>query len=198
MGAAAGPAAGGSVVRAAWVPVAALQDAAAAGDAKAQQIIAPYRMHCDAPNDPGAFALCDAVADEWPAARRASKAVTRSTGTGASVMRPDAGSIAIDGVDVLAQPEQAKQHVSYMPQRFGLYEDLTVQENMVLAARDARRAQDLDRARLQWIFGLFPALQKFWLSPAVQTGLAAREILTWLALAGLLFAQIGLIYWLTH
>ena len=48
----------------------------------------------------------------------------------ASVMRPDAGSIAIDGVDVLAQPEQAKQHVSYMPQRFGLYEDLTVRENI--------------------------------------------------------------------
>jgi pSer/pThr/pTyr-binding forkhead associated (FHA) protein len=39
---------------------------------------------------------------------------------------------------------------------------------------------------------------QFWLSPAGQTGLAAREILTWLALAGLLFAQIGLIYWLTH
>ena len=39
---------------------------------------------------------------------------------------------------------------------------------------------------------------QFWLSPAVQTGLAAREILTWVALAGLLFAQIGLIYWLTH
>ena len=39
---------------------------------------------------------------------------------------------------------------------------------------------------------------QFWLSPAVQTGLAAREILTWLALGALLFAQIGLIYWLTH
>ena len=48
----------------------------------------------------------------------------------ASVMRPDEGSIVIDGVDVLAQPEQAKRHVSYMPQRFGLYEDLTVQENI--------------------------------------------------------------------
>jgi ABC-2 type transport system ATP-binding protein len=48
----------------------------------------------------------------------------------ASVMRPDAGSITIDGVDVLAQPEQTKRHVSYMPQRFGLYEDLTVQENI--------------------------------------------------------------------
>jgi ABC-2 type transport system ATP-binding protein len=48
----------------------------------------------------------------------------------ASVMRPDAGSIVIDGVDVLALPEQAKRHVSYMPQRFGLYDDLTVEENI--------------------------------------------------------------------
>ncbi|MDO8773418.1 MAG: ABC transporter ATP-binding protein [Burkholderiaceae bacterium] len=48
----------------------------------------------------------------------------------ASVMRPDAGRIIIDGIDVLALPEQAKRHVSYMPQRFGLYEDLTVDENI--------------------------------------------------------------------
>ncbi len=48
----------------------------------------------------------------------------------ASVMRPDTGSIRIDGVDVVADPDQAKQHVSYMPQRFGLYEDLTVDENI--------------------------------------------------------------------
>lgn len=48
----------------------------------------------------------------------------------AGVMRPDAGQISIDGIDVLAQPEQAKRHVSYMPQRFGLYEELTVDENI--------------------------------------------------------------------
>jgi len=48
----------------------------------------------------------------------------------ASVMRPDAGRIVIDGIDVLASPEQAKCHISYMPQRFGLYEDLTVDENI--------------------------------------------------------------------
>ncbi len=48
----------------------------------------------------------------------------------AGVMRPDAGSIVIDGIDVIADPEQAKQHLSYMPQRFGLYEDLTVDENI--------------------------------------------------------------------
>ena len=48
----------------------------------------------------------------------------------AGVMRADAGHIVVDGVDVLGQPEQAKRHVSYMPQRFGLYEDLTVEENI--------------------------------------------------------------------
>jgi len=48
----------------------------------------------------------------------------------ASVMRPDSGRILIDGVDVVASPENARRHVSYMPQRFGLYEDLTVDENI--------------------------------------------------------------------
>ena len=48
----------------------------------------------------------------------------------AGVMRPDGGAIVIDGVDAVADPEAAKQHVSYMPQRFGLYEDLTVDENI--------------------------------------------------------------------
>lgn len=47
-----------------------------------------------------------------------------------SVMKPDEGDIRIDGVDVIAHPAQAKHHVSYMPQRFGLYEDLTVDENI--------------------------------------------------------------------
>ena len=48
----------------------------------------------------------------------------------AGVMRPDGGSIVIDGVDVVADPEEGKPHISYMPQRFGLYEDLTVDENI--------------------------------------------------------------------
>ncbi|MBS1190797.1 MAG: transporter ATP-binding protein [Rhodocyclaceae bacterium] len=48
----------------------------------------------------------------------------------ASVMRPDEGHVVVDGIDVLAHPEQTKRHVSYMPQRFGLYDDLTVDENI--------------------------------------------------------------------
>jgi ABC-2 type transport system ATP-binding protein len=48
----------------------------------------------------------------------------------AGVMRPDAGTIMVDGVDVVTDPEAVKPRVSYMPQRFGLYEDLTVDENI--------------------------------------------------------------------
>ncbi len=48
----------------------------------------------------------------------------------AGVMRPDSGHIVVDKIDVVADPERAKRHLSYMPQRFGLYEDLTVDENI--------------------------------------------------------------------
>ncbi len=48
----------------------------------------------------------------------------------AAVMAPDEGTVTIEGVDVVANPEAARAHISYMPQRFGLYEDLTVDENI--------------------------------------------------------------------
>jgi ABC-2 type transport system ATP-binding protein len=48
----------------------------------------------------------------------------------AGVMPPDRGTATIAGFDVGRDPEGAKHHLSYMPQRFGLYEDLTVDENI--------------------------------------------------------------------
>ncbi|MCL2430794.1 MAG: ABC transporter ATP-binding protein [Alphaproteobacteria bacterium] len=48
----------------------------------------------------------------------------------AGVMRPDAGAIVIDGINAVTDPEDLKPQVSYMPQRFALYEDLTVDENI--------------------------------------------------------------------
>ena len=59
----------------------------------------------------------------------------------------------------------------------GIFTDLTVQENMVLAARAARHAGELDRARLDWIFGLFPALKKFWLYPAGKLSGGQKQML---------------------
>jgi ABC-2 type transport system ATP-binding protein len=85
----------------------------------------------------------------------------------AGVMRPDSGAIMIDGLDAVADPEEAKQHVSYMPQRFGLYEDLTVDENIrfyadlfeVPAAVRRERASRLLAASGMSSFGRFKAGQ---------------------------------------
>ena len=48
----------------------------------------------------------------------------------AGVLTPDSGSATVAGYDIIRDPETAKAHISYMPQRFGLYEDLTVEENI--------------------------------------------------------------------
>jgi ABC-2 type transport system ATP-binding protein len=48
----------------------------------------------------------------------------------AGVLRPTAGDARIGGVSVARDPERAKLALAYMSQRFGLYTDLTVQENL--------------------------------------------------------------------
>ena len=48
----------------------------------------------------------------------------------AGILPPDAGTVSVAGCDVARNPESAKHALSYMPQRFGLYEDLTVDENI--------------------------------------------------------------------
>jgi ABC-2 type transport system ATP-binding protein len=48
----------------------------------------------------------------------------------AGVLRPTSGSIHIVGADALAERDRATAHLGYMSQRFGLYPDLTVLENI--------------------------------------------------------------------
>ena len=50
------------------------------------------------------------------------------------LMTKSGGDLTVVGRDVTAEPEQVQRELSYMPQKFGLYEDLTVQENMTLYA----------------------------------------------------------------
>ncbi|MCB1699399.1 MAG: ABC transporter ATP-binding protein [Halioglobus sp.] len=52
----------------------------------------------------------------------------------AALMLPTAGSITVCGYDVVSQAAEIHENTGYMPQRFGLYEDLTVIENMRLYA----------------------------------------------------------------
>jgi ABC-2 type transport system ATP-binding protein len=73
----------------------------------------------------------------------------------AGIMPPDAGHATVAGFDIVRNPEGAKHALSYMPQRFGLYEDLTVDENIRFyadlfgvkkAERQARSLQLLEAA----------------------------------------------------
>jgi branched-chain amino acid transport system ATP-binding protein len=77
------------------------------------------------------------------------------------------GSIQFAGQPLpLQTPDIAQLGIGYVPESMGIFSDLTVAENLLLAARSAKRLQDLDDTRLAWLFGLFPALKKFWLYPA--------------------------------
>lgn len=52
----------------------------------------------------------------------------------AGLLRQDAGRLEFEGKELTARPEDIQTQIGYMPQKFGLYEDLTVQENLDLYA----------------------------------------------------------------
>ncbi|HSL85264.1 MAG TPA: ABC transporter ATP-binding protein, partial [Thermoanaerobaculia bacterium] len=71
----------------------------------------------------------------------------------AGVLRPSAGDATVAGVSMARQPERAKPRIAYMSQRFGLYADLTVSENLQFYA-DLYRVPRAERAeRLERLFG---------------------------------------------
>lgn len=46
------------------------------------------------------------------------------------LLKPTSGSATVGGIDVATEPEAVKQHIGYMSQRFSLYDDLSVEENI--------------------------------------------------------------------
>ncbi|MBL0089390.1 MAG: ABC transporter ATP-binding protein [Ideonella sp.] len=93
--------------------------------------------------------------------------------------RASAGEVRFRGqpIQARATPDIAALGIAYVPESMGIFTDLTVKENLVLAARSARHEGELDRARLDWIFGLFPALKKFWLYPAGKLSGGQKQML---------------------
>ncbi len=60
------------------------------------------------------------------------------------LLLPDSGSIDVMDIDVISNPLKVQSQLGYMPQRFGLYEDLTVQQNLDLYA-DLQNVAHKDR-----------------------------------------------------
>jgi ABC-2 type transport system ATP-binding protein len=100
------------------------------------------------------------------------------------IMDPDGGKAQVLGHDTVAESENIKEYIGYMPQRFGLYDDLTVAENLDFYA-DIYRVPKVDRqTRVPELLG-FANLDRF------QTRLAAN-------LSGGMRQKLGLICTLVH
>ncbi|RMF39729.1 MAG: ABC transporter ATP-binding protein [Alphaproteobacteria bacterium] len=78
--------------------------------------------------------------------------------------RARAGTITFEGRDITAlpTPDIARAGIAYVPEDMGIFTDLTVEENMTLAAVSG----PVDPDRLDWIFATFPPLRTFWRSAA--------------------------------
>ncbi|MGB8222296.1 MAG: ABC transporter ATP-binding protein [Polyangiales bacterium] len=73
------------------------------------------------------------------------------------ILDPTAGHATVVGFDVAKEPDRVKQNIGYMTQRFSLYEDLTVEENLRFYAgiyglsrkeRRTRIAEEIERSSL--------------------------------------------------
>jgi branched-chain amino acid transport system ATP-binding protein len=93
------------------------------------------------------------------------------------------GSVLFDGRPIggekgrLGTPDISQLGIAYVPENMGIFSDLSVRENLLLAARRARSIDDIDPKRLEWLFGLFPAIRKFWLYPAGKLSGGQKQML---------------------
>ncbi len=88
----------------------------------------------------------------------AGKSTTLKTIMG--MWQASAGTIHFEGKEIHQQstPQIARHSIAYVPEEMAIFSQLTVAENMLLAARENLLTDD----RREWIFGLFPALKQFW------------------------------------
>lgn len=76
------------------------------------------------------------------------------------LLLPDAGTLTVLGFDTRREAAKIQASIGYMPQRFGLYEDLSVQENLDLYA-DLRGLPEAERAAVYDELLTFTDLKRF-------------------------------------
>ena len=67
------------------------------------------------------------------------------------ILAPTAGKANVIGFDVFREAEQIKSHIGYMSQKFSLYEDLTVEENIDFYSGIYRIPKEDKKARKDWV-----------------------------------------------
>jgi ABC-2 type transport system ATP-binding protein len=86
------------------------------------------------------------------------------------ILRPSAGRARVGGFDIATQTDEVKRHIGYMSQKFSLYEDLTVEENLQFFAGIYGVQGEQRAARMRWALEM--------------ADLAGREAMITAALAG--------------
>jgi len=70
------------------------------------------------------------------------------------ILAPTSGSGSVAGFDIATQPERIKENIGYMSQRFSLYEDLTVEENIAFYGGVYRIPAQRLKERTEWVIGM--------------------------------------------
>jgi len=76
------------------------------------------------------------------------------------LLLPSAGAGTVGGFDIMTQSEEIKKNIGYMSQRFSLYDDLTIEENIDFFSGIYGVSDDKKNARKEWVLDMAGIGQK--------------------------------------
>ncbi|MFA4918988.1 MAG: ABC transporter ATP-binding protein [Thermodesulfovibrionales bacterium] len=67
------------------------------------------------------------------------------------LLQPTGGKGFVGGNDIMTESEEIKKHIGYMSQKFSLYDDLTVEENINFFSGIYKVSREKKRGRMEWV-----------------------------------------------